>query len=557
MTSEEAEPGWLSCGHCSGLIYRSRYLRLGWVCPDCGWHGRITPAQRLHTMLDVDSLEVLVPAPTVVDPLRFIDTKSYRTRLSDARAAVGSWGPARDDRGSDAARVVRGAIGGREVVVAVMDFRFLGGSLGIAAGEAIATAGEQALAAHSPLLLVTASGGARMQEGALALMQMAKTSNMMSALDLAGVLTLTLVTDPTYGGVTASFASLSDVIVAEPGARLGFAGPRVIAQTVGQALPDGFQTANFLLRHGLVDDIRSRAELPHLLGTLLATTDRPGLGWGAGESDPVIRNPDAVGEIRTAEVVALARHPGRPTTLDHLMSWTDRFIELHGDRMGADCPSIVGGIALFEGLPVVVIGHQKANDTKELVRRNFGMPTPAGYRKARRLMRLAAKLHLPLITLVDTPGAYPGPDAERRGQGVAIAECLRELGTLDVPVASVITGEGGSGGALALADRVLMCRNAIYSVISPEGCAAILWRDRAKAADAATALRLDAAALLSLGVVDGVIPEPGEGAHQDPDAATDYVRRAIICALRELRWMDGSDLVRRRRARFRRFGVAA
>jgi acyl-CoA carboxylase subunit beta len=319
---------------------------------------------------------------------------------------------ARDATGlDDAVRVVRARLHGQPVVLAAMDFRFLGGSLGAAAGEAIATAAEAALHDRCPLLLVTASGGARMQEGVLSLMQMAKTSNAMAALDEAGLLTITLVTDPTYGGVAASFATLSDVIVAEPGARLGFAGPRVIQQTLGQRLPEGFQSANSLLGRGLVDAVRARQELPQTLSGLLSMTTGAPPGWGMGEQDPALRDPALVPERAVGDVVRLARHIDRPTTLDHLLLWVDGFVELHGDRTGSDCPAIVGGLGLLDGLPIMVIGHQKGHSTTELVRRNFGMPSPAGYRKARRLMRLAAKLALPLVTLVDTPGAYPGVEA--------------------------------------------------------------------------------------------------------------------------------------------------
>jgi acetyl-CoA carboxylase carboxyl transferase subunit beta len=438
-----------------------------------------------------------------------------------------------------------------------MDFRFLGGSLGVAAGEAITTAAEAALADRVPLLLVTASGGARMQEGALSLMQMAKTSNAIVELDEAGLLTVTLVTDPTYGGVAASFATLSDVILAEPGARMGFAGPRVIEQTVRQQLPDGFQTAEFLLEHGLVDDVRPRAELRHTLGWLFATAAQPGLDWGAEESDPVQRDPMMLSTPPSADVLALARHVQRPTTWDHIGHWVDNFVELHGDRAGGDCPAIVGGIGHLDGLAIMVIGHQKGHTTTELVRRNFGMPTPAGYRKTARLMRVAAKLRLPIVCLIDTPGAYPGVAAEEQGQSIAIAECLRTMGQVPVPSVSVITGEGGSGGALALgvANRVLMCANATYSVISPEGCAAILWKDSRAAAAAAEALRLDARSVLELGIVDGVVPEPDGGAHRDPVVASDLVRRAVVSALRELRAMPEEKLVRSRRERFRRFGL--
>jgi acetyl-CoA carboxylase carboxyl transferase subunit beta len=539
---------WLACRRCGILLYRKRFLRLAGVCPECGWHSHSTIDERLTHLLDSGSATSVPPATTVCDPLEFVDVMPYADRLTEARGATGL---------DDAVRVVRGRLHGRPVVVAAMDFRFLGGSLGAAAGEAIATAAEAALADESPLLLVTASGGARMQEGVLSLMQMAKTSNMMAALDEAGLLTITLVTDPTYGGVAASFATLSDVIVAEPGARMGFAGPRVIQQTLGQRLPEGFQGANSLLRRGLVDAVRARQELPHTLSGLLSMTSGAPAGWGMGEQDPVLRDPALVPGRAVGDVVRLARHLHRPTTLDHLLHWVDGFVELHGDRTGSDCPAIVGGLGLLDGLPIMIIGHQKGHSTAELVRRKFGMPSPAGYRKARRLMRLAAKLAIPLITLVDTPGAYPGVEAEETGQAHAIAECVRTMGGLPVPVVSVITGEGGSGGALglAVADQVLVCENGIYSVISPEGCAAILWRSAEAVGSAAEALRLDARSLLRLGAVDGVVPEPDGGAHRDPEAASARVRAAVVAALRELVGKTGEELVRTRRQRFRRFGT--
>ncbi len=537
---------WLMCPCCHALLYQRRFERLSKVCPDCGWHHRLTAAERLDHLLDAGSAVPLSPGPTAEDPLRFGDLVPYPRRLQAARAETGL---------SDAVQVVRGAIRGHRVVVAVMDFRFLGGSLGVAAGEAITAAAEAALADRALLLLITASGGARMQEGVLSLMQMAKTCNAMAQLDEAGLLTVTLVTDPTYGGVAASFAALSDVILVEPGARMGFAGPRVIEQTIRQEVPEGFQTAAFLLEHGLVDGVHARDELPYVLALLLSASRHEGCGGTV--TDSVVREARLVGARPAGETVRLARHRDRPTTLDHITRWMDGFLELHGDRAGADCPAIVGGVAMLDGQRVVVIGHQKGHTTAELVRREFGMASPAGYRKAQRLMRLAAKLDVPVVTLVDTPGAHPGPAAEAHGQAIAIAECLRTMGGLPVPVVSVITGEGGSGGALALAvaDRLLLCANATYSVISPEGCAAILWKSPEATDAAADALRLDARALLELGVVDGVVVEPEGGAHTDPATACMFVRDAVVAALRQLRGRTGEELVRTRRARFRRFGV--
>ncbi|MGR6920346.1 carboxyltransferase subunit alpha [[Actinomadura] parvosata] len=539
---------WLSCSGCGMLVYRKRFDRLSMVCPDCGKHGQLTAEQRMERLLDAGSGTPVEPGPSVHDPLAFEDLVPYTDRLDAARSRTGM---------DCAVRVVRGTVRGRGVVLAVMDFRYLGGSMGAAEGEAIVTAAEEALKHRLPLVVVTASGGARMQEGAFSLLQMARTSNAMAALDEAGLLTITLVTDPTYGGVAASFSTLSDVILAEPAARMGFAGPRVIEQTIRQKLPEGFQTAEFLLDHGLLDGVVPRGELPQVLESLLALGSPPDPEWGPEVTDPVIREPELLSRRPVEQVVGLARDLGRPTALDHVAAWGSEFVELRGDRAGADCPAVVGGLAELEGLPVMLIGHQKGHTTQELVRRDFGMPSPAGYRKAIRLMRLAAKLRVPVVTLVDTPGAHPGLEAERHGQAHAIAECLRVMGSLDVPVVSVITGEGGSGGALALAvaDRLLLCENAIFSVISPEGCAAILWRSGEAAPAAAAALGVDAGTLLSNGIVDGVVPEPTGGAHRDPAVASELVRDAVVCALRELREQDGAALREARRRRLRWFGT--
>jgi acetyl-CoA carboxylase carboxyl transferase subunit alpha len=255
--------------------------------------------------------------------------------------------------------------------------------------------------------------------------------------------------------------------------------------------------------------------------------------------------------------VQIARHPRRPYALDYIHNCFTGFDELHGDRHFADDPAIVGGLAWLESNPVMVIGQQKGRDTKENLLRRFGMPNPEGYRKALRLMQLADRFDVPIVTLVDTPGAYPGLGAEERGQAEAIAVNLREMATFEVPILTVVIGEGGSGGALAIAvaDRVLMFEHSVYSVISPEGCASILWRDGKQGARAAEALRLAAPDLEALEIVDGVLPEPLGGAHRDPAAAAATLKAALIENLGALSGVSGPERVRRRAARFRRLGV--
>ncbi len=255
--------------------------------------------------------------------------------------------------------------------------------------------------------------------------------------------------------------------------------------------------------------------------------------------------------------VQLARHPRRPFSLDYIQRIFTDFTELHGDRHFADDPAIVAGLAMLEGRPVMVVGQQKGRDTKENLLRRFGMPNPEGYRKALRLMQTAERFGVPVITLVDTPGAYPGLGAEECGQAEAIAVNLCEMARLRVPIVTVVIGEGGSGGALAIAiaDVVLMLENSVYSVISPEGCASILWRDGKKAAQAAEALRLTAPDLERLQVVDGILPEPVGGAHRDHDAAAAVVKEAILGHLERLSGVSGVELVERRLTKFRRMGV--
>ena len=263
------------------------------------------------------------------------------------------------------------------------------------------------------------------------------------------------------------------------------------------------------------------------------------------------------GRLTPWQRVQLARHPRRPYALDFIRLLTEDFVELHGDRAFGDDHAIVGGLARFEERSVVVVGHQKGRDTKEKLFRNFGMPHPEGYRKALRLMQLGERFGKPVLTFIDTPGAYPGLGAEERGQAEAIARNLREMAGLRTPIVAVVTGEGGSGGALALgvADRVLMLEHAIYSVISPEGCAAILWEDAKRAKEAAEVLRITAPDLLKLGVIDGVIPEPPGGAHRSWERAAEEVRGALRAALAELRELAPDELVQRRYAKFRRMGV--
>ncbi|MFI0480820.1 acetyl-CoA carboxylase carboxyltransferase subunit alpha [Actinomadura sp. 9N215] len=563
LATDAAKPAteteWTHCPRCRATLYRRRLARLRHVCPECGHHHRLGAADRVEQLLDPGSFSPLEPV-FGADPLGFADAKPYTARLASARGRRGL---------ADAVLSGTGAIGGEPVVVAAMDFGFLGGSMGSAVGEAVTRAAEESLRLRVPLLLVSSSGGARMQEGALSLMQMAKTARAVRDLRRAGVLSVGLLADPTFGGVTASFATLADVLVAERGALIGFAGPRVIANATRERLPDGFQTAEFLFERGMLDRVEDRDGLRPLLTQLLrlgrrAETPPPNapaqLAHAAAErADVPAERAERASSLSAWETVRLARDTGRPTTLDYLGRICDDFVELHGDRTAGDDPSIVGGLADIDGLRVVVVGHQKGHDTRELVARNFGMPQPEGYRKALRLMRLAEALGLPVVTLVDTQGAAPGVQAEERGQAWAIAESIAGMAELRVPVVSVVTGEGGSGGALALAvsNVVLMLEHAVYSVISPESCSTILHGDPSQAAGMAAALRMTAPDLVALGVADGIVAEPAGGAQADHAAAAAALKAAVLGALHRLRDLGPEELVLHRHARFRRQGEVA
>ena len=547
---------WRRCPACEAFVYHKRLKRNLGVCPECNLHFRLRLRERLGQLLDEGSFEELGAELEPVDVLSFADSKPYPERVAQAQRKTGSM---------SGAVFGRGMVNSRPLVLAGLDFDFIGGSMGAAAGEAITLAAELALDTRTPLLVISASGGARMQEGCVSLMQMVKTSQAIGRLNEEGILYISLLTDPTYGGVSVSFATLGDVLIAEPDAHIGFAGPSVIEQTIRQKLPDGFQTAGFLLEHGMLDLLEPRENLRRTIRNLLAFHERAEAARSGDkaarlpevEGDAAVTDPDTLRRREPWDVVQLARTIERPHTLDYVGFLFDDFQELHGDRLFEEDAAIVGGLARLGELTVMLIGHQKGHTTGEMVERNFGMPEPEGYRKGMRLMRYAARFGMPVITLVDTAGAYPGLGAEERGQSNAIAESIMLMSRLPVPAVTVVTGEGGSGGALALAasDRVLMLENSYYSVISPEGCATILFKDAAAAPRAAAALRITGPDLLRLGVMDAVVPEPEGGAHTDPPAAAANLKAALVHSLRELLPLDPEELVRRRYERFRRFGA--
>ncbi len=513
-----------------GRVVKANY----YVCPKCGGYYRVHAYRRVEMILDEGSFEEWDTDMPIVNPLDFPD---YEEKVEEMREYT---------KLNEAVVTGRGKIYGYDTVFAVCDNRYLMSSMGHNMGEKIARAVERATEEGLPVIIYASSGGARMQEGMISLMQMAKTSAALKRHSEAGLLYISFLTEPTTGGVTASFAMLGDIILSEPGALIGFAGPRVIEQTIHQKLPEGFQRAEFQLEHGFVDQIVERRDQKEVLATLLEahSNEHSWKEWTEVPEDDSRVNggrlfdgngpsisPDRSLKSREApfsgtmpqrtldqiarrrkdpwDVVHESRKVGRPTAQDYIDILFDNFQEFHGDRYYGDDNAIIGGIASFHGMPVTVIGQERGRDSEESITRNFGMPSPEGYRKALRLMKQADKFHRPIVCFVDTSGAYPGMEAEERGQGEAIARNLYEMSALNVPVLSIIIGQGGSGGALALAvsNEVWMLENATYSILSPEGFASILWKDARKADKAAEVMQITAEDLYRLGTIERIIPE--------------------------------------------------
>ena len=502
----EAPEGILKkCNKCGAAILTDEVINGKYICPKCHGYFRIPAYKRIELVTDAGSFEEwdakIDEGERPENPLNF---RGYTEKVKDLREKTGL---------DEAVVTGKATICGYPVVIGVCDGRFMMASMGHAVGEKITRAVERATEERLPVVLFTCSGGARMQEGIISLMQMAKTSAALKRHSDAGFLYIPVLTDPTTGGVTASFAMLGDIILAEPGALIGFAGPRVIEQTIGQKLPEGFQRAEFLLEHGFVDRIVTRDEMKEVLGQILkmhTVTDEK--KEDCPEKKKENRKNISAGKENVSdwERVLKSREKERPVGKDYIDRLFTDFVELHGDRYYKDDPAVVGGIAYFHGKAVTVIAQCKGKTTKENLERNFAMPSPEGYRKALRLMKQAEKFQRPVICFVDTPGAFCGMEAEERGQGEAIARNLYEMSALKVPVLSIVIGEGGSGGALALAvaDEVWMMENAVYSVLSPEGFASILWKDSKRASEAAGVMRLTAADLKELKVIEEIICEP-------------------------------------------------
>lgn len=557
---------WRKCNKCGQPIYVEDVKNNYYVCPKCGGYFRVHAYRRIEMIADEGSFEEWNKEMPFCNPLNF---PGYEKKVLAAREKT---------RLNEAVVTGKCTIEGNPAVVGVCDARFIMSSMGHVVGEKITQAVERATREKLPVIIFACSGGARMQEGLVSLMQMAKTSAALKRHHEAGQLFVSVLTDPTTGGVTASFAMLGDIILAEPHALIGFAGPRVIEQTIGQKLPEGFQRAEFLLDHGFVDKIVERKDQKQVLGQILYMHQKHPMEDGPRQEEEVSQKNEGrkaegrgpVGKIagfvdkhrksspdsgKTAwDTVLLSRKNDRPVATDYINAIFDEFIEFHGDRYFKDDGAIVGGIAMFHGMPVTVIGQQKGKNTKDNIKRNFGMPSPDGYRKALRLMKQAQTFGRPVICFVDTPGAFCGLEAEERGQGEAIARNLFEMASLTVPVLSIVIGEGGSGGALAMAvaNEVWMMENAIYSILSPEGFASILYKDSKKAPDAAKVMKVTAKDLIELGLIERIIPEEEPACEENLQVLAQIMERGMEEFFTKYCAMSGQELAAHRYDRFRR-----
>lgn len=537
---------WIKCESCGRLVYYKDYKDNLYICPRCGRAFIMTPKQRFDLLFDNNDWTRL-DLPTVSDdPLNFVDRMSYKDRLAEARSDTGV---------HDAVVSADGVLGGVPTTVCVLNGDFMMGSMGRAAGDGIIASMEHATAARRPFVMVVASGGARMQENILSLMQMARTTVAVNRLHANGIPYIVLLTDPTYGGVTASFAMLGDIHIAESGARIGFAGRRVIEQNIREKLPSNFQTAEYLYEHGMVDMVVPRNELHDTLSRVLAVlTKQPREPKAINVSTPLADNKKTrgMGETDAYDKVLLARNENRPHFLDYINGIVDDWTYLAGDRLYAEDPAMGSGIGYWRGIPAVIIGQEQGRTIETRQKHRFGMANPDGYRKAQRMMRLAEKFNLPLISLFDTAGAFAGREGEERGQSQAIAMTMSVGLSIKTPYVAVNVGQGGSGGAIAIgtADRVLMMENAVYSVIAPESCASILWKDNKFKAVAAQAMKLTARDMANLNVIDGIIDEPAGGAHTDWQTTMELLSSAVADNIRELQEIPAAELPARRAEKF-------
>ncbi len=544
------------CTKC-GFICMTKHIEKNYyICNACNKHEQLHYDNRIKYLVDKDSFIEINSDMSFADPIQFPGYKEkYNVALEKTRVLEA---------------IITGTanIDGEKVMLGVMDSRFMMGSMGIVVGEKITRLFEEACKDSTPVIIFSASGGARMQEGIFSLMQMAKTTAALAKHNDTGGLFISVLTHPTTGGVSASYALLGDVNLSEPRTLIGFAGKRVIEQTINETLSEDFQTSEFLLEHGFLDAIIERKELRNTISHLLKLHKKEldyksfncleyNNNRNIDASDfYIIQDKDKKDYYNTKETikrsawdkVLISRDMNRFRSQDVIHMIFDSFIEFHGDRFSGDDKSMICGISYFAGIPVTVISQQKGKDMAEMVYRHYGMTFPEGYRKSLRLMKQAEKFKRPIICFIDTPGAFPGVSAEEHGQAEAIGKSLFEMSYLKVPIISIVLSEGGSGGALAIgvANKFAMLENSIFSVVSPEGCSSILWKNSKLASKAAKDLKITAEDLYSFGIIDCIISERGSFAE-----ICKRISGYIYLALAECSQITEKELIENRRKKYR------
>jgi acetyl-CoA carboxylase carboxyl transferase subunit beta len=527
----------LDCPSCGNILSGAEAYEVFRVCPTCRRHFWLTGRERLDLLLDAGSFAETNAALASVDPLVFRDPLPLPDRMAEER-----------ERGGIGEAVITGvgSIGGQSTVVIVLDFAFLGGSLGIVSGEKVTLAMELAATRRLPLIAICSGGATRAQEGILSLVQLAKTASAAARLHRSGVPFLSILTHPTTGGIYAGLANQADIVFAEPGAQIGLT---TVREPTNVGFGGGTNASEFLLDHGLIDDVVDRTRLQEVITSLLDLFANRG---AVTPTAPFL--PPSPSGLRASDEVALARHPDRPSALNYVKILMPTFVELHGDRVATDDLAVVCGLGRLNGVSVAAIAQERGRgESGERDRR--GRMGAAGYRKAIRLMRLAGHLELPLVVFVDTPGAESGAEPETGGIGVALAQALGLMSILPVPIVTAVVGvAGGIGGlAVGVGDRILMQEHAVYSVLGPESA---LSRESDRAVDGAASSKVTARDCLRLGIVDRIVPEPPPGAHADPDQAAVALGTAIGQALSELSGAAPRRLLDDRARKVRQFGQA-
>jgi len=529
------------CLLCEESISESQAYLTYRVCPYCRFHYTLTARQRIELLADKGSFKESHKYLRSVDPLSFSEKGAYRKLLSQDQNRTGL---------TEAAVTGRCRIDGTETMLVVLDFGFMGGSMGSVVGEKVATALEMAARRNLPVVALVTGGGVRVQEGVLSLMQMAKTVTAANRLREENLPFIVVLANPSTGQAYASFANLADIILAEPGSLIGLSPMRTLQQTSKIPLPLDAHTAEAHVSHGLLDNVVDREALQSRLAILLKILTNQ--SEGKGNHKQLLKSATEEADAEPWEAVNIARHDERPLAMAYIRAMLDPFIELRGDRLSSDDRSIVCGVGFLGGDPVAIIGQQRRPGLEGERYHVY----PDGLRKAQRVINLASRFKLPLVTLIDTQGADPGLEAEEQGVGNAIATTLSLMVGAPTPIVSVIIGEGGSEGALALglSDRILMQQYAVYSPISLNHTLGGTYHDHLLDREAAEALMLTSRDCLELGIADQIVPEPDGGSHTDVKEAASLLLAAVYKQLTALSKLSESKLLKRRYQKFRRMG---